>query len=492
MLALQVDRQRDKAIYQQIVQQIKSQINRGQLTPGTRLPTVRQLAQELKVTRLTVHNAYSELQAGGWIEATVGRGTFVSASVRPEELLADLGQQSTLEGIVKNFSSISQMTGLRSLAYTFPDTALLPVEEFWEDLVALRDDLSVLMQYGPPQGDPFLQAELATLLKQKRRITVTSDEILVTVGVTQALALITQVLAGPGDRVLVEQPTYHGFLSILKTQGIQPVGLPLAETGLSMEDLERLIVQHRPRFFYTVPNFHNPTGYCLPPENRRDLLALAARHGLLIVEDDTYGLLSYEAQPPFPLKSEDQAETVIYAGGLSKMLLPGLRTGYIIMPATLRNKLLTHRIAADLGSPLLPQRALAHFLKKKKLTTHLRRVLPVYKARRDAMLEALARWMPPEARWTRPSGGFSCWVTLPPDPRLDDLYSTALNQGVAYTPGSAFLAEASPHYQLRLCYSTQPVEGIQESIMVLGTLIQERLAPSRLSTGSPYPWMPLV
>jgi len=120
-LSVQLDRQGDKPLYQQIAQQIKSRINRGLLSPGTRLPTVRQLAAELGVTRLTVHNAYSELQAGGWIEATVGRGTFVSASVRPQELLADIGQQLTADDAVRNMTSISQMTGLHSLAYAFPD-----------------------------------------------------------------------------------------------------------------------------------------------------------------------------------------------------------------------------------------------------------------------------------------------------------------------------------------------------------------------------------
>ena len=490
-LSVQLDRQADKALYQQIVQQIKSRINRGLLSPGTKLPTVRQLAADLGVTRLTVHNAYSELQAEGWIEATVGRGTFVSTSVRPQELLADIGQQLTADDAVRNMTSISQMTGLYSLAYAFPDAGLLPLGPFWEEFVLLRDELPALMQYGSAAGDPLLHSELEPLLK-KRGVHVSPEEIVVCGGATQGLALITQALTQPGETVIVEQPTYHGFLSILEANRVQPVGVPLTETGPQFDVLERLIVQHRPRFFYTVPNFHNPTGYCMSPECRRELLALAARYELLLVEDDTYGLISYLPEPPPALKKEDRQESVIYVGGLSKVLLPGLRIGYVIAPPWLRQQLLNRRIAFDLFGPLLLQRALAHFLKKRKLAAHLREVLPVYKARRDALLQALQRWLPKEARWTKPEGGFSCWVTLPSDSRLDDLYQAALNQGVAYTPGTAFTIETPSQPCFRLCFGSQPIDVIQESVMVLGTLAQERLAEPRAEADLSLNWIPPV
>ncbi len=485
---LQLDRQRSQPLYQQIAEQIKAQISDGRLPIGTRLPTVRQLASTLGVTRLTVHSAYSELQSGGWVEATVGRGTFVAASAQPQDLMTATGRQITADGILDDMRRITQMVGLRSLAYADPDPILYPTREFWDSMVGLRGDPS-LLQYGSPQGDTLLRVELSVWLGEQG-VEALPDEILVTQGVSQGLSLVAQALARPGDCVAVEQPTYLGLLNVLKAQGLQPVGVPLDDEGPRLDTLEQIVLKHRPRFFYTIPRFHNPTGICMSAARRRDLLALAERHELTLVEDDIYGRLSYDGPAIPPLKAADRAGLVIYLDSVSKVLLPGLRIGCVVAPLPLREQLMSLRRANDLTGPTLLHRALADFIHKGRLKAHIRRMIPIYRERRDALMNAMQYWMPAGVTWTRPVGGFCCWVTLPGVDALDDLYQAALRRGVVFTPGEVFLAEPDSYHHMRLCFGAQSPEMIRDSVALLGGLLRERIGwgARRLNPD----WAPLV
>jgi len=487
---LQLDRQGNQPLYQQIAEQIRIQISDGRMPNGTRLPTVRQLAHTLGVTRLTVHSAYSELQAGGWVEATVGRGTFVAASVRPQGLVTINEPQITADGVLDDMRRIAEMVGLRSLGYADPDPGMYPVKEIWDSLFALRDDSSVF-QYSSPQGDPLLRVELAALANEQG-IGAMPDDIIVTSGVSQGLSLVSHALANPGDVVAVEQPTYLGVLHTLKARGVQAVGVPLDDEGPCLDALEQVIMEQRPRFFYTIPRFHNPTGICIAPSRQRELLALAERYDLTIVEDDIYGRLFYDSPPPPPLKALDRGEWVIYVESLSKVLMPGLRIGYVIAPPSLHKRLLSLRRANDLCGPPLLQRAVADFLHKGRLKAHIRRMLPIYRERRDVLLRALQYWMPDSARWTRPAGGFCCWLTLPGSDALRDLYPAALSHGLVFTPGEVFLAEPDDQVHLRLCYGSQTTGMIREGIALLGDLVRERIGRGARRGKRVADWGPLV
>jgi DNA-binding transcriptional MocR family regulator len=492
MLALQLDKEKlheSRPLYQQIVTQIKQQISIGTLPPGTRLPPVRDLARQLGLTRLTVHSAYSELQADGWVEATVGRGTFVAHPPQPPIAPPTLGRNVTPDGVMSDMLQINQISGFHALSQADPDPALFPADEYWQCLDALRPQAAELLRYGTPQGDVALRVALTDLLRD-RGVDAMPDEIMVTSGVTQGLSLVARTLAEPGSTALVEQPTYLGLLNVLKAEGIQPIGVPLDEQGPQIDAFERLIVQHRPRFFYSVPVYQNPTGLVISDERRRQLLELVARYRLPLVEDDIYGRLSYDKPAPPALYASDSSGQVIYVGGVSKMLIPGLRVGYLVVPPSLRSRLLSLRRATDLHGPTFVQRALAEFLQRGRLQGHLRRVLPHYRDRRDALLRSLERWMPPGVSWTRPEGGFCCWLTLPQHAALDGLYRMALDRGVAYTPGEVFMTQPDDHQHIRLCFGAQPPEVIREGVALLAELLHERLSRENVST--PAQWAPLV
>lgn len=498
-VTFQLERDSGVALYQQIVDQFKSQIRARHLPGGAQLPTIRHLAQELGVTRVTVQSAYDELQASGWIEATVGRGTFVSEQTPPLPALTTVSnhfdQPLSADAVINDLLQIHHLQTQQhysghSLALAAPDPRLFPIEAFAESWAAVQPEVRALLCYGSPQGDPQARAVLAELV-QKRGVNVSPDQLIVTNGLTHGLALVTQALAQPGDRVLVEQPTYLGFLNLLKAYRLEPIGVPLDDEGPQLAVLEQLAVQYRPRFFYTIPTYQNPTGCCASEERRQALVAWAERHHIVLVEDDIYARLAYNGDPPLAIKHHDASGVVVYVTSESKVLFPGLRIGAIVAPRPLHERILSLRRATDLcGSPIV-QRVFAHFVQHKGLHHHLRRVLPLYRRLRDVMLTALRRSMPPGVHWTEPAGGYCIWLTLPLLSTLRDLPQAALHQGVAIAAGDVFLTHPGAQQWIRLAFSYEDEETIRRCVQVLGNLITERIQqapqpPTQLD------WLPLV
>ncbi|MBX3010298.1 MAG: PLP-dependent aminotransferase family protein [Caldilineaceae bacterium] len=499
-VTIQLARDNGVALYQQIVDQVKSQIRTRHLPSGTRLPTIRQLAQELGVTRVTVQNAYDELQASGWVESTVGRGTFVGEGIAPTAAFATVterfGQPLNADAMIDDLLQIHQIQAQQqhtghSLALASPDPRLFPMESFAESWQAVFQDARALLCYGSPQGDPHLRLIMADLL-EKRGVTVHPDGIIITNGLTHGLSLVVQALTQPGDRVLVEQPTYLGFLNLLKAYRLEPIGVPMDAEGPAMAMLEQLAVQYRPRFFYTIPSYQNPTGLCVSTERRQSLVAWAERHGIVLIEDDIYARLAYDGETPPAMKQVDRSGVVIYTTSESKVLFPGLRIGTIVAPRPLHERILALRRATDLCGSSILQRAFAHFVQQKGLQQHLRRVLPIYRRRRDVMVTMLRRTMPPGVSWSEPAGGYCIWLTLPRLSTLHDLPQAALQQGLAIAAGDVFLTQPGAHYHLRLAFSYEDEETIRRCVQLLSHLIAERIHQATEQDATPIDWLPLV
>jgi DNA-binding transcriptional MocR family regulator len=490
-MLIELNRNSAQPLYVQLAQDIQRRIRSGALPAGARLPTVRELAQQLGVTRLTIHSAYSELQAGGWVEATVGRGTFVAAQATTPSALAQPTRDLSAHGLLSDMLRMAQLPGMRSLAMADPAPDLYPMREFKSALDEALLGGAAVLSYANPQGDPLLRTVLADSLRE-RGVRAGPDELLITSGASQALSLLAQTLARPSDAVIVEQPTYLGLLNTLNARGVRVIGAPLDEDGLVVDTLEPLILAHRPRFIYTIPVFQNPTGVCLSPARRAALLDLAARHRIPLVEDDLYGRLGYGNHTPLALQADDRAGMVIHVGSFSKSLLPGVRIGYIAGAPELISRLVAAKQAADLCSPPLLQRAMALFLQHGRLVAHLRRAIPRYRERRDALMSALAQHFPAGLRWTTPQGGFCSWVALPPGTSTTDLYLAAVERGVAFAPGDVFFSGPAPRPYMRLAFATQPPEVIHESIQVLGEELNAQLARRAFRAPAVADYVPLV
>ncbi len=449
-LDLEIQRGRDKPapLYQQIADGILALIEVGRLAGGTRLPTVRSLAEQLDVTPMTVQSAYSELQERSLVEAVVGRGTFVRHQPPPDPV-ALAGEERALPQVLRDMARFERVPGVFPMAQGNGAAELRPAAAFMRCFKSLEPEAEELLGYWAPQGCASLRAEVAERLAC-RGIDALPDDLILTQGVTQALDLLVQVLCRPGDSVIVESPTYLGFLGILRFHDIEPLGVPLDEEGFDLGALERALRRERPRFLYTVSTHQNPTGRSMTVERRTALLNLAEQYDLLIVEDDIYRDIALVGEPPPALAAMAPPGRVVYVDGFSKSLMPGLRVGYLVPTRSMRRRLVdAHRIRTLCG-PTLMQGALAEFLRRGELELHLRSVLPIYRRRLEVLLESLERSMPEGVRWTTPEGGYCVWLTLPETTPSVDAYPAALAAGVAVAPGDRFLARPDGRQYLRL------------------------------------------
>jgi GntR family transcriptional regulator/MocR family aminotransferase len=487
-----LDRDSPVPLYQQIWEHIAGLIQEGVLPPKTRLPATRQLAADLGVNRITVSNAYAELEAAGLVYAQTGRGTFVNplpqaqaeATLKtPREEAVPMWQQALAarplpsgDGQWRRLQAQAREPGVISFAGGVPDLDTFPVDDFRKAMARVfRRDGRAAMEYGQMQGFPPLREAIARFLVEQG-IAATPDEIFIASGSQQALSLVAMALLRPGDTVVVESPTYTHAIQLFNWLDARMLGVPTDEEGMQVALLEHLLRHHRPRLIYTMPTFHNPTGTTLSGRRRRDLLALAQRHGLPIIEDDYIGGLRYDGPREPSLKALDGAGCVVHISTFSKMLMPGPRVGFVLTRGPLLERLIALKRQTDLGTSGLIQRAVELYIGEGRWRAHTRRVSRVYHRRRDAMLQAMAAHFPPEARWTVPKGGFFVWVRLPEWVSITDLYMTAIERGVAFAPGPPFFPGAPTYPAFRLSFSQATPPRIVEGIERLGCALREALA----------------
>jgi len=480
-----LNRRDRRPLYLQVVEQIKDLIRSGALPAGSRLPPIRELATSTGLTRLTIHNAYAELQADGWIDSHVGRGSFVAreaiaavaAVVPPVPSLMPCLPPPT--GEFAEVMRLAQQKGITSFAQAAAAPSTFPLRE-WERTLheVLANSGAALFDYGATQGETVLRDQLARFLLD-RAVPVPPEQIVVTSGAQQGIDLVLRALTKPGDAVLVEQPTYLGMVERLALQHMRLVSVPLDNEGIDLEALERAIAIHRPRVLYTVPTFHNPTGISMSAARQMALLDLAQRHGVIILEDDVYGLLAYNGAASLPLKERDQNGQVIYLTSFSKVLMPGIRIGLLAAPPPLLEPLVAAKRLADMHSPQLLQHALALYLASGRFAAHVRGVVALYRERRDCMAQALRRSFPAGTHWTAPDGGLCFWVALPLGVRVDELYRAAIERGVAFTPGHVFFGEQPAQPHLRLSFAAHEPAAIEHGIAILGEVLHQHLARQR-------------
>jgi 2-aminoadipate transaminase len=334
------------------------------------------------------------------------------------------------------------------------------------------------LQYSTTEGEPALRDALAARTTA-RGLPTGPDDLLVTTGSQQALSLLATALVEPGDTVLVENPCYLAALQAFGFAGARVLAVPGDEHGVDPGALEELVARERPKLLYTVPTFQNPTGRTLPAGRRAAVAAVAARHGLWIVEDDPYGELRYEGERlPWIAAHPGAEDRTVLLGSFSKVMAPGLRLGWLRAPGELRRACAVAKQAADLHTPTVNQLAAARYLADNDLDAHVARVAGVYRERRDAMLSGLAAAMPTGSVWNRPEGGMFLWARLPQPYDTTALLPRVVRQNVAYVPGAPFYAGTPDRTTLRLCFVTQTPAEIGEGLRRLG----EGLSPTRSAT----------
>ena len=374
---------------------------------------------------------------------------------------------------VRALFAVASRPDVVSLAGGMPYVQALPTEhvlEVVESVVAERAD--VALQYGGGQGSPVLRQRLAMLMAAEG-LTVDAEDVVVTTGAQQALDLIGKVLLDPGDEIVVEAPSYVGALSAFSAYEPRFVQIELDEDGMIVERLEEALLRGvRPKFVYTVPNFHNPAGVTMSHARREQLVALCREARIPIVEDNPYGLLRFEGDHRPTLRSLDPSN-VIYLGTVSKVFSPGVRVGWAVAEAGVLQRLILAKEAADLCGSNLTMLVTERYLSGEAWRSNLTQLVDTYRSRRDAMLMALLEHFPADARWTRPAGGFYVWVTLPAYFDTRSMLAAAVERRVAYVPGTAFYADGSGKERMRLAYCYPPEERIEEGVRRLGELLRD-------------------
>ena len=491
-MEIPLDRESAVPLYQQIQERISQLIQEGVLPPQARLPATRQLAVDLGVNRITVSNAYAELEAAGLVYAQTGRGTFVNATPqvrhpstlqRPAFGERPLWQQALAvrpspftDGQWHSLLELAAGSGIISFAGGVPDLDTFPVDDFRKAMqTVFKRDGKAAMDYGSIQGYPPLRDAIARFLGEQG-VAANPDEIFIASGSQQALSLVAMALLRPGDTVVVESPTYANAIQLFRWQEVHLLSVPVDEQGMQVDLLDHLLQTHRPRLIYTIPTFHNPTGATMSGHRRRLLLALAERYGLPIVEDDYIGDLRYDGPREPSLKALDCGGNVVHISTFSKTLMPGPRVGFVLAHGPLLERLIALKHQTDLGTSGLIQRALEAYIGDGRWRAHTRRVSHVYRRRRDAMVAAMTHHFPPEARWNAPKGGFFVWVRLPAWVSSTDLYLEAIERKVAFAPGPLFFPGRPAYPAFRLSFSQQSVEIITEGIERLGQALREILS----------------
>jgi DNA-binding transcriptional MocR family regulator len=463
---------RTRPLYRRLVELVEGGIARGDVPAGYRLPPERDLAKALRVSRATVVSAYRELESRGLVRGYVGRGTFVSA--KPDAGSAPFAWRGKIaaSALQANDTAIRDLVraaadpSLMSLAAGEPALDCFPVDAFHRAMNdVLAKDAATAWRHGSTEGLPRFRAALA------ERFGGETEHILVIAGAQQGLDLLTRCLVDRGDAVILDRPGYLGAIQTFRNAGARLVGWDIARADV--DELEELLLRYRPKLIYTNPTHHNPTGVTLPIRARRELLELAARYRVPIVEDDTYRELALESAPPPSLFKLDEARNVVIRiNSFSKMLAPGLRLGWISAVKPIVEQLALIKQQIDPHTQNLSQLVVCELVTRGVFDRHLVTLKAEHRRRRDAMVEALRQHVPAGMlRFAVPDGGMYLWCQLPSRIRARAVQEHAARESVILVSGEPFYVDQGGAHQLRICYTSQPPQRAPRAAQIVGRAI---------------------
>src|SRR3954453_2926195 len=382
--------------------------------------------------------------------------------------------------VMRDLMAITERPEVISLAGGLPDTSTFPARLFEEVQARVAAASAKALQYGPTEGTAAVR-ECIRQVMAAEDTPVDPDDVLVTTGGPQVIDLVCKTLLDPGDVVIAEGPTYPGAVPTFAAYQADVVQIPMDDDGMRIDLFEQALARldaegRRPKFVYTVPSFQNPAGVTMSTERRRRLVEIAHARELLVLEDNPYGLLRYEGEPPPTLHSLDGGLFVVYLGTFSKILSPGLRLGWAAAPRPVLEKMNLGKQGADLCSSSLSQHWVAGYFEAAPWQPYVSALCDLYRERRDAMLAALDRHLPPAAAWTRPRGGLFVWATLPDYIDTTDLLAKALRENVAFVPGAAAYVDGRQgSSSMRLNFSGSDSDEIREGIPRIGAVVGEQV-----------------
>ncbi|MDN3017999.1 PLP-dependent aminotransferase family protein [Paenibacillus sp. BSR1-1] len=450
-----------KPLFQEVYDYVMNRIERGEWKEHDKLPSVRKLASEMDIHRLTVLKAYQLLKQNGKVYVKDKAGYFVEQG--GAENLEHFDNPIVSAYVQKNhLSEIHQSPVSYQFSQALLDPNLLP-NHFLSDYVKNVFDLypKVLATYSTVQGDTELREVLSQYFISRYKTQLVADHLLITSGSQQAIHLVAQALIKPGDVVLFERPSYSAAIDLFRAYGAKIEAVEIHPDGYDLAEVELIFKNNKPRMFYLNPTVHNPTGYTVPAWQRKKLVELAEQYRCLLIEDDAYHDIYFDQAPPPPIYTFDTAGTVIYIRSFCKYISPGLRIAAVICQSSLMKSLITVKSLSDNGSPLLNQKIFLHYFSSVRMQQHLEKLRIALHIRKEIMEEALKAT---DWHWTSPNGGLNLWVKLPDHLSTELLLTKSIEQSISFVPGQVCDPLKQPSSWIRLSYSYVNEKQLREGI----------------------------
>lgn len=459
---VEIQKDSDEFMYLQLYKELARLIESGTLKAYDRLPPIRKLADLLEVNTVTVVNAYRMLEEAGLVHKKIGSGTYVS----PMYMLDDEGEDD-------------QRSGIR-FSLTTPPIELFPVEEFKVAMNAVLDrDGGSAFAYHEGKGfkplRDFFSRQLAI-----NGVHVSPDLIHIISGVQQGIDVVSKALLNQGDVVMVEGPTYAGALGSFRLRGARIVEMPLEVDGPDMEYLEKLIEKHKPKLYYSIPNFQNPSGITYSDACKARLVELSNQYGFYIVEDDYATDLNFSDRPVMCLKAYDHCNRVIYLKSFSKLFMPGLRLGFMVSPIELEEAVMLAKHTSDISTSGFVQRVFDAYIKQGGWEKQYRTVIRTMRARYEAAAKHIEDHLPKGCVCDIPQGGINFWIGLPEDFDTTEFYKRLSSKNIHVVAGESFYSDGRKSRYFRLSVAGVDEREIAYGLEQLFESVEEVRSPKRL------------
>lgn len=489
-ISIQLDKNCNIPMYIQISNHIEKLIHNNNLSIGDKLPAIRKLSTSLDVNNVTIVNAYKQLELNGYVTAIKGSGYYVKDY---EKNIIPSKEEDTFFAPIQNddydfeYENIKLITSGQieisenaiNFASATPDPSIFPVDTFKKALNEVLDrDKGFAFGYQESNGYEPLREALSDYLLRSNSIKVDADFIQIVSGAQQGIDIIGKCLLNPGDYVITENPTYTGAVSVFKSRDAKIVGVPINSDGIDIYTLEENIKKYNPKVLYLMTKFQNPTTISYSQEKLNKILDLANKYDFYIVEDDSLSGLSYDNTiKNITLKSLDINNKVIYVKSFSKLLMPGLRIGFVCCPSPIVEKFVKAKHTTDISSSGLIQRALHIYFKKGQWENHLAYMKSVYKNKYDVMIKELNSLKEFDVKFLEPKGGLNFWLILPTNLDATKLYLECAKKDVLFVPGKIFYTAKEEDYTqtIRLSFAGTNVDEIKLGVSIIKEVIKKLL-----------------
>lgn len=479
--SIKLNRNSNTPLYIQLFNTISSMIDKGTLLSQTKLPSVRQMSSLLNVNTVTVVSCYKQLELRGYVYAKKSSGTYVSAILPPINKKSYMHKNVILDEIypgddisILNDDKIRFDENTINFASATPSSNLFPVEDFKLVLNEVLDrDMGNAFNYQDSQGYQPLRSSISSLL-ETHNVNCSKDDIIIISGAQQGIDIISKTLLKDGDYVITEKPTYRGAVAVFHSRRAIVTDVDLEEDGPNLNLLEYHLKNHRPKLIYTIPTFQNPTGISYSKNKREELVMLAEKYDAYIIEDDYVSELDFENKNFKPIISYDKSDRVIYLKSFSKIFMPGLRFGFMVVPPHLKKHILGAKHATDISTSGLIQRAFDLYIRKGLLNKHFHTMYETYKNRYTKLINALDTNKTEHFTYKKPGGGLNIWLHLPYGYMVNSLLEYTASNNIVFAPGRIFYSSSPTNLNnIRLSFAAVEENKIEIGVEKLCKLISQ-------------------